>query len=685
MEVALYAHVMDLIQEFSKATGVTATIQELQTYLANGASPITVQGAHGSGKSYAVSKAVESVASLIWITCTGVTTAEGLLARLSAATGAVSNVVDDVFKRLENHPSVIVLDQMTEYVQADRLDATHLLKLLCCVPNLRLVIVTVDVPSYLTETVVTVMGMDLSEATECLNRPMASSAIRSLCGLPRALRIVGSLRDLDTNALFYALRGDIQKLPSHMPAAQKINIGCAMQARKVLFDGNMALTELHALIANSPTGIPIWLLDNLCTGSVVSTNVNLMLNYGLLERGLMSFTTCLSTPIPGSKIGLTEVFELAQDLTATRCEDLLSKLVAGDQRDVSSAWLQDAFWYVSVAKCADRSESGQFLKRVVPRLLSLCGCPREAAALSVYLQTQDNYSSYEEAAWQTLHLVESGIQKSLLRTTQPLVAICNNLRLSDEVRIHSGIVLASALLGQNKPELCRIQVDIVLENPSLDLRSRAICYWIQAKAIRLRDGVACPIDPFVKARHAARDASYTSLECANNVAISKILVASGDSAGAIQVLMSSFEQVRDGKNDTTKAILLRRVASLLAYSGEFESASAVAFAAYQYATEAGSVECAVTACHMIVCYAVESGAVPVAVSAAYLSQRLTVGIGSLSSVMSTQLGAIQAVLCASGIDLKLNLTTDRAMRIIMDQIEIWRTHMSIDTTLGYAA
>lgn len=676
---------MDLTQEVSKETAVTATVQELQTHLANGVSPITVQGGHGSGKSYAVSKAVESFTSLIWINCTGVKTAEGLLARLSAATGAVSNVVEDVFKRLENNSSVIVLDQMTEYVQADRLDATNLLKFLCRVPNLRLIIVSLDVPSYLTETVVTVMGMNASEAEECINRPMARSAIQSLCGLPRALRIVASLKELDANALFYAVRGDIAKLPIEMPESEKINVVCAMQAAKLLFDSNTALAELHALIANSQTGIPIWLLDLMCINSVVSLNVQMMLRYGLLERGLMSFTTCLSNPISRPKVGLTEVFELAQELTAIRCEEELSKLLGSDQSDVSLAWLQDAFWYVSVVKCADSSESGQYLKRVVTRLLSLCGCPREADALSVYLQTQGEYSSVEEVAWQTLHLVESAIRKSLFRTTEPLVAIFNNLKLSDEVRIHSGIILANALLGQNKPELSRLQIDNVLEIPSIDLRGRAICLWIQAKAIRLRDGLACPIDPFVKSRQAARDAGYTSLECANSVAIAKILVASGDLTGGIHVLMSSFEQVRDSKNDTTKAILLRRVAHLLSCSSEYESATAVAFASYQYATAAGSVECALTACHMMVCYAVESGAVPVAVSAAYLSQRLTVEIGSFSSVISTQLGAIQAALSASGIDLKLNLTTDRAISVIKDQIEIWRIHMSIESTLGLAA
>jgi hypothetical protein len=168
------------------------------------------------------------------------------------------------------------------------------------------------------------------------------------------------------------------------------------------------------------------------------------------------------------------------------------------------------------------------------------------------------------------------------------------------------------------------------------------------------------------------------------VAISTIHAANGNPRAAAEVLVESYDLLRESDDDKTKAILLRRVARVMEGTGELEQAGIVAFQAYTHAITAGSVELAATLCQMMLVYAVECAAVPMALAASYLSQQLRMAPGSPVSIMSTQVGAMVQVLQSSDIDLGMPQSTGEAMDTIGKQVDIWRTQLRLERG-GYRA
>ena len=317
-----------------------------------------------------------------------------------------------------------------------------------------------------------------------------------------------------------------------------------------------------------------------------------------------------------------------------------------------------------MAVLSDGSSAGRQLRQAVPRLLAHCGCQKEADALSVRLQSSGQYISDEDVAWQTLHLVESGLRHSAHRPVDTLLPIFSNERFSNVLRATTGMVLAEAYLHQGKAEAARQLAGKVLELGHFDGRTTAKCYWLQARAIRERDGDACSADPFLKARAAALGASDFQMVSACAVAIATIHAATGNPRGAAEILVESYDLLRATDDDKTKAILLRRVARVMEGIGELEQAGIVAFQAYSHAISAGCVELAATLCQMMLVYGVECAAVPMALAASYLSEQLRMAPGSPVSVMSTQVGAMVQALRSAEIDLGMPQSTSEATETI---------------------
>jgi hypothetical protein len=240
------------------------------------------------------------------------------------------------------------------------------------------------------------------------------------------------------------------------------------------------------------------------------------------------------------------------------------------------------------------------------------------------------------------------------------------------------MVLAEAYLHQGKAEAARQLAGKVLELGHFDGRTTAKCYWLQARAIRERDGDACSADPFLKARAAALGASDFPMVSACAVAIATIHAANGNPRGAAEILVESYDLLRATDDDKTKAILLRRVARVMEGIGELEQAGIVAFQAYSHAISAGCVELAATLCQMMLVYGVECAAVPMALAASYLSEQLRMAPGSPVSVMSTQVGAMVQVLRSAEIDLGMPQSTSEATETIHKQVDVWRTQLRLE-------
>ena len=226
--------------------------------------------------------------------------------------------------------------------------------------------------------------------------------------------------------------------------------------------------------------------------------------------------------------------------------------------------------------------------------------------------------------------------------------------------------------------MARLLAGQVLEIGHFDARTTAKCYWLQARAIRVRDGAACSVDPFVKARTAALNANDLPIVSACAVSISSIHATNGNARGAAEVLLDSYDLLRTSDDDKTKAILLRRVSRVMEGTGELEQAGIVAFQAYNHAISAGSVELAATLCQMMIVYGVECAAVPFALAASFLSQQLRMAAGTSSSVMSTRIASMMQVLNESHIDLGMPQSTSEATEIISKQVDLWRTQLRLE-------
>ena len=162
------------------------------------------------------------------------------------------------------------------------------------------------------------------------------------------------------------------------------------------------------------------------------------------------------------------------------------------------------------------------------------------------------------------------------------------------------------------------------------------------------------------------------------IAISSIHAANGNARGAAEVLVESYDLLRETDDDKTKAILLRRVARIMEGIGELEQAGIVAFQAYTHAISAGSVELAATLCQMMLVYGVECAAVPMALAASYLSEQLRLAPGSSVSMMSTQVGAMVQVLRCAEIDLGMPQSLGEATDTIRKQVDVWRTQLRLE-------
>ena len=651
---------------------------QLRDLLANGVSPVHICGHTGVGKSAAVSNAIVGYEEVVRLVLDGVVTSEGVLARLALATGSATMNEHDVLKRLENRSCVVVVDQLDDLLAAGRTDSIKLVQTICMVPGVRVVLVAAlpipfDVPSQ-----VEVSGIDIETAHEMIGTHVATTAIEGLYGIPRILKMAAPLAQIDANSLFHSIRRELAAMSGLNDKAMNVSRAVAMQVLRRLSYEDKDVLILHGILSASASGIPVGIMHAALTSEQRKKILQPLLDSGVVEAQLGRYIAIGQSTEEKRTVRSSEVFECLMNASAMACERILDILGSGCHGPDVIQWLDGAGWYIAMAVLSDGSVAGRQLRQAVPRLLSHCGCKKEADALAVRLQSSGQYISDEDVAWQTLHLVESGLRMSKNRPVDALLPIFSNEKFSNVLRATTGMVLADAYLHQNKAEFARQLAGKVLEIGRLDARTTAKCYWLQARAIRARDGAACSVDPFVKARAAALSANDLPIVSACSVAISSIHAANGNQRGAAEVLVESYELLRDSDDDKTKAILLRRVARVMEGADELEQAGIVAFQAYTHAISAGSVELAATLCQMMLVYGVECAAVPMALAAAYLSQQLRMAPGSAVSMMSTQVGAMVQVLHSSDIDLGMPQSTGEAMETIRKQVEVWRTQLRLE-------
>jgi len=652
--------------------------KQLQDLLATGTSPVHLHGPAGVGKSTTIADALAGYIEVIRLVLDGVVTAEGVLARLALVTGAATLNTHDVLKRLENRSCVVVADQVDDLIAAGRADAIHLLGMICGIPGVRVVLVSsmplpFDVPAS-----VTVTGIALDDAQKMIGSHVASTVVESLSGIPRILKMASPLAQIDGNSLFHSIRRDIAAMPAAHDNALRVSRAVATQAlRRMSYEVKDALI-LHGLLSASACGVPKAILEVALTADQQLKVLQPLVMSGVVEAQAGRYIAIGQSTEEKRSVRSSELFERLMNASAAACERMLDHLANGNHGQESIQWLESAGWYIAMAVLSDGSAAGRQLRQAVPRLLAHCGCQKEADALAVRLQSSGQYIADEDVAWQTLHLVESGLRRSANRPLDTLLPVFSNERFSNVLRATTGLVLAEAYLQQGKAEIARQLVGKVLELGHFDARTTAKCYWLQARAIRDRDGDACSVDPFVKARAAALSANDIPMVSACAVAISSIHAANGNPRGAAEVLVESYESLRTSDDDKTKAILLRRVARVMEGIGELEQAGIVAFQAYSHAITAGSVELAATLCQMMLVYGVECAAVPMALAASYLSEQLRMAPGSPVSVMSTQVGAMVQVLRSAEIDLGMPHSNSEATETIQKQVDVWRTQLRLE-------
>jgi hypothetical protein len=657
---------------------VPSIAERLRELLASGMSPVHVCGHTGVGKSTAVIEALVSYQGVVRLVLDGVVTAEGVLARLALATGSATLNEHDVFKRLENCSCVVVFDQMDDLIVAGRTDVINLITSICAVPGVRAILVAALPIPFDVAAQVEVTGIDLEAAHEMIGSHVASTAADCLHGIPRILKMAGPLAKIDANSLFHSIRRDIAAMPAGHDKAMKVSRAVATQVlRRLSYEYKDALI-LHGVLSASACGVPMGIMEAALTSEQRTKILQPLLNSGVVEAQNGRYIAIGQSTEEKRTVRSSDVFERLMKASAATCERILDHLAGGNHGPDAIQWLDGAGWYLAIAVLSDGSAAGRQLRQAVPRLLAHCGCPKEADALAVRLQSSGQYISDEDVAWQTLHLVETGLRRSINRPFDSLLPIFDNERFSSVLRATTGMVLTEAYLRQGKPEMARLLAGQVLEIGHFDARSSAKCYWLQARAIRARDGAACSVDPFVKARTAALNANDIPIVSACAISISSIHAANGNARGAAEVLLDSYDLLRTSDDDKTKAILLRRVARVMEGTGELEQAGIVAFQAYNHAITAGSVELAATLCQMMMVYAVECAAVPLALAASFLSQQLRMATGSTSSVMSTQIASMMQVLNESHIDLGMPKSTGEATEIISKQVDLWRTQLRLE-------
>ncbi len=657
---------------------------QLRELLASGASPIYVSGHTGIGKSTVVTDALSGYQEVVRLVLDGVFTSEGLLARLALATGSATLDEHDVLKRIENRSCVLVVDQLDDLMTAGRTDAINLLKMICAVPGVRVVLVAAVPLNIDVAATIEVSGIPLEDAQTMIGSHVASTAVDGLYGIPRILKMAAPLAQIDANSLFHSIRREVATMPVANGRAMNTSRAVATQVlRRLSYEHKDALI-LHGVLSASACGIPAGIMDAALTLEQRSKVLQLLLDSGVVEAQAGRFIAIGQSTEEKRAVRSSDVFERLMKASGDACERMLDLIAGGHHGPDAIQWLDGAGWYIAMAVLSDGSAAGRQLRQAVPRLLSHCGCQKEADALAVRLQSSGQYISDEDVAWQTLHLVESGLRRSKNRPLDALLPIFSNETFSNVLRATAGMVLADAYLHQDKPEFARQLVSKVLEFGHLDARTVAKCYWLQARAIRARDGGACSVEPFVKAHSAALGANDLPIVSACAVAISTIHAGNGNPRAAAEVLVESYGLLRESDDDKTKAILLRRVARVMEGTGELEQAGIVAFQAYTHAITAGSVELAATLCQMMLVYAVECAAVPMALAASYLSQQLRMAPGSPVSIMSTQVGAMVEVLQSSDIDLGMPQSTGEAMDTIGKQVDIWRTQLRLERG-GYRA
>ena len=663
---------------------VLSAAGQLRELLASGTSPIYLSGHTGIGKSTVVTDALSGYQEVVRLVLDGVVTSEGLLARLALATGSATLDEHDVLKRIENRSCVLVVDQLDDLMTAGRTDAINLLKMICAVPGVRVVLVAAVPVNIDVAATIEVSGIPLEDAQTMIGSHVASTAVDGLYGIPRILKMAAPLAQIDANSLFHSIRREIAAMPAVNDKAMNISRAVAMQVlRRLSYEYTDALI-LHGVLSASACGVPAGIIDAALTREQRTKLLQPLLDSGVVEAQAGRFIAIGQSTEEKRAVRSSDVFERLMKASAATCERILDHIAGGHHGPDAIQWLDGAGWYIAMAVLSDGSAAGRQLRQAVPRLLSHCGCQKEADALAVRLQSSGQYISDEDVAWQTLHLVESGLRRSKNRPLDALLPIFSNETFSNVLRATAGMVLADAYLHQDKPEFARQLVVTVLEIGHLDARTVAKCYWLQARAIRARDGGACSVEPFVKARTAALGANDLPIVSACAVAISTIHAANGNPRAAAEVLVESYDLLRESDDDKTKAILLRRVARVMEGTGELEQAGIVAFQAYTHAITAGSVELAATLCQMMLVYAVECAAVPMALAASYLSQQLRMAPGSPVSIMSTQVGAMVQVLQSSDIDLGMPQSTGEAMDTIGKQVDIWRTQLRLERG-GYRA
>ena len=663
---------------------VPSVAERLRELLASGMSPVHLCGHTGVGKSTAVTEALASYQEVVRLVLDGVVTAEGVLARLALATGTATLNEHDVLKRLENRSCVVVFDQMDDLIAAGRTDVLSLIKSICAVPGVRVILVAALRIPFDVAAQVEVAGIDIEAAQEAIGSHVASIAVEGLYGIPRILKMAGPLAKIDANSLFHSIRRDIAAMPAIHDNAMKVSRAVATQVlRRLSYEYKDALI-LHGVLSASACGVPANIMDAALTPDQRTKVLQPLLNSGIVEAQNGRYIAIGQSTEEKRTVRSSDMFERLMKASAAACERILDHLAGGNHGADAIQWLDGAGWYLAIAVLSDGSAAGRQLRQAVPRLLAHCGCPKEADALAVRLQSSGQYISDEDVAWQTLHLVETGLRRSANRPFDSLHPIFGNEAFSNVLRATTGMVLAEAYLQQGKPEMARVLAGQVLEIGHFDARTSAKCYWLQARAIRARDGAACSVDPFIKARTAALNANDLPIVSACAVSISRIHAANGNARDAAEVLIDSYDLLRLCDDDKTKAILLRRVARVMEDTGELELAGIVAFQAYNHAISAGSVELAASLCQMMIVYGVECAAVPFALAASFLSQQLRMAAGSTSSVMSTRIASMMQVLNESHIDLGMPQSTGEATATISSQVDLWRTQLRLERG-GYRA
>ena len=657
---------------------IPSAAEQLRDLLASGISPIHVTGYAGVGKSTKVNEAIVGYQEVVRLVLDGVVTAEGVLARLALATGTATLNVHDVLKRLENSSCVVVVDQLDDLITAGRTDAMSILKMLFDVPGVRVVLVSAEPLPFDASASLTVAGIPVDDAQKMIGTHVASTAVDGLFGIPRILKMAAPLAQIDANSLFHSIRRDMAAMSDAHDKSVKVSRAVATQVlRRLSYDFKDALI-LHGLLSASACGVPMGVMDAALTPEQRTKLLQPLLVSGVVEAQAGRYIAIGLSTEEKNTVRSSELFETLMKASAMACERMLDHLAGGNHEQDVIHWLNSSGWYIAMAVLSNGSAAGRQLRQAVPRLLAHCGCHKEADALAVRLQSSGQYISDEDVAWQTLHLVESGLRRSANRPLDALLPVFSNEQYSNVLRATTGMVLAEAYLRQGKAESARQFAGNVLEIGHLDGRTIAKCYWIQARAIRDRDGAACSVDPFLKARVAALHANDLPLVSACAVAISSIHAVNGNPHGAAEVLVESYELLRESDDDKTKAILLRRVARVMEGIGELEQAAIVALQAYTHAISAGSVELAATLCQMMLVYGVECAAVPMALAASYLAEQLRMAPGSSVGMMSTQVGAMVQVLRTAEIDLGMPQSTGEATETIQKQVDVWRTQLRLE-------